>query len=150
MKDEHTINSLVRRRATIVGFIEHEDERLRQLLIDLDHVDATIRMYVPDIDLEVVKVRRVPPPYQAGRGEVSAIALRMFRVAGSPLTSNDIVEEIIKHRELDRSDLSLRRLLISRIGATLHGWNRQGLIKEVSSRGLIGTERRFKAWTLVK
>jgi hypothetical protein len=85
MQNEHTINALSRKRGDIVGQIEHLQDSLRALTIDLDHIDAALRIIMPDIDLAPVKVRPVPPVHRAFAGEISQIALTMLRKAGSPL-----------------------------------------------------------------
>ncbi len=51
MTDEHVIAGLTRKRADLAGRIEHTQTALRQLIIDLDNLDATLRLFVPDIDL---------------------------------------------------------------------------------------------------
>jgi hypothetical protein len=53
---------------------EHHQAKARQLLIDLDSVDATIRMFAPDIDLTEVKPKPMPPRHAAYKGEVARIA----------------------------------------------------------------------------
>ncbi len=46
--------------------LDAAQSRVRQLILDIDAVDATIRLFQPDIDLDVVKVR---PDAPAARGE---------------------------------------------------------------------------------
>ena len=42
MADPHVLTDLVAKRAEIAGQIEHTQLKLRQLVIDLDHIDASI------------------------------------------------------------------------------------------------------------
>ncbi len=148
MENEHTLNTLSRKRGEIVGQIEHFQDSLRSLTIDLDHIDAALRIIKPDIDLEPIKVRPVPPVHRAFAGEISQIALKMLREAGSPLTSADIAERVMKTRGLDVRDARLRLTMIKRIGAALNNWKRQGLIREAGERKQKSGEGSFKAWVM--
>ena len=43
MADPHVLTGLMAKRAEIAGRIEHLQDQLRQLVIDLDHIDAAFR-----------------------------------------------------------------------------------------------------------
>lgn len=148
MQNEHTLNTLSRKRGEIVGQIEHLQDTLRALTIDLDHVDATLRIIKPDIDLAPIKVRPVPPVHRAFAGEISQIALSMLREAGSPLTSAQIVEQVMTQRGLDLRDARLRLTMIKRVGAALNKWKRDGIVREAGERTQKSGEGSFKAWVL--
>ena len=75
MENEHALSALLRKRAELAGQFEHHQAKARQLLIDLDSVDATIRMFDPDIDLTEVKPKPMPPRHAAYKGEVARIVL---------------------------------------------------------------------------
>ena len=47
MADPHVLSGLVAKRAEIAGRIEHMQDQLRQLVIDLDHIDASIHIFDP-------------------------------------------------------------------------------------------------------
>lgn len=148
MENEHTLNALSRKRGEIVGQITHLQDSLRALTVDLDHIDAALRIIKPDIDLEPIKVRPVPPVHRAFAGEISQIALAMLREAGSPLTSADIAERVMKERGLDLRDARLRLTMVKRIGAALNKWKREGVIREAGERKQKSGEGSFKAWVL--
>ena len=71
MENEHTISGLIRKRAEIAGQLEAAQTQVRQLIINLDSLDATIRLFAPDIDLEEIRPKPVPPRHTAFHGEVS-------------------------------------------------------------------------------
>lgn len=81
MADPHVLTGLISKRAEIAGQIEHTQDKLRQLVIDLDHVDAAIHIFDPSIELEEIKSRPVPPRHQAFKGEVTRIVLATLRNA---------------------------------------------------------------------
>ena len=81
MENEHALNALLRKRAELAGQFEHHQAVLPlQLLIDIDSLDATIRLFAPDIDLADVKPKPLPPRHGSlqGRG-LTHRARRRFR-----------------------------------------------------------------------
>ena len=115
----HTINALVRKRSEIAGRIEHLQNELRQAVIDLDNVDHTIHLFDPNIELEEIKSRPVPPRHQAFKGEVTRIVLATLRNAKRPLTTAEIAQRVMAERGLDTGNARLVRLMGKRTGACL-------------------------------
>ena len=70
MEHEHVVSGLIRKRAEIAGALEDAQGRVRQLIIDIDNVDATIRLFAPDIDLEEIRPKPLPPRHAAFKGEI--------------------------------------------------------------------------------
>lgn len=64
-ENQNLLAGSIRKRAEIAGMIEHTQAQLRQLVIDLDSVDATIRIFDPNVDLAEVKPKPMPPRNQA-------------------------------------------------------------------------------------
>ena len=87
MSEPHVVTALVKKRAEIAGQIEHVQTVLRQLVIDLDNLDATLRLFAPDIDLEEIHPKPLPPRNQAFRGEVIRLLLAALRQSDRPLTT---------------------------------------------------------------
>jgi hypothetical protein len=69
MAEPHVLTGLIAKRSEIAGQIEHTQDKLRQLVIDLDHIDAAIHIFDPTIELVEIKARPVPPKHQAFKGE---------------------------------------------------------------------------------
>ena len=129
MADEHVIAGLTRKRADLAGRIEHTQTALRQLIIDLDNLDSTLRLFVPDIDLEDIRPKPFPPRNAAFRGEVSRIVFAALRQAVGPLTSHDIAQHVMAERGLNTSDKRLVRLVGKRVGACLRHQREKGLVR---------------------
>jgi hypothetical protein len=70
MTNSHVVPGLIAKRAEMSGEIEALQMRVRQMLIDLDALDSTIRVLQPDIDLEEVRPKQLPPRHAGYRGEV--------------------------------------------------------------------------------
>jgi hypothetical protein len=70
MENEHIIGGLLRKRAGIAGEIAVAHDQLRALQSDLAHVEATLRMFQPDIDFSGARVSRKPGQNAAAYGEL--------------------------------------------------------------------------------
>jgi hypothetical protein len=65
----YVVTGLIDKRREIAGRIEDLQPRMRQAVADLDHIEAAIRIIKPDLDLEAIMPRAVPPPHAAFKGE---------------------------------------------------------------------------------
>jgi hypothetical protein len=128
-ENENLIGGLIRKRAEIAGRIEATQMQLRQLVIDIDNVDATIRLFQPDIDLEEIRPKPLPPRHTAFKGEVQRIVLGMLRDTGMALTTKDITLRVMSERNLNLNDKKLVRIVSKRVGACLKHHRNKGLVK---------------------
>jgi hypothetical protein len=64
----HVLSGLIDKRAELAGKIEFTQTELRNLVIALDNLDATIRLFDPEIDLDDIKPKPLPARNQAFRG----------------------------------------------------------------------------------
>ncbi len=133
MENDHTINALKRKRAELAGLMEHHQAMVRQLMIDLDHVDATLRMFVPDIELEDIKPKPLPPRHAAYKGEVARIVLAMLREAKQPLTTEELALRVMSERQMNTADMALVKTVSKRVGSCLRHHRGKGAV--LSRRG---------------
>lgn len=138
----NTVSGLVRKRAEIAGQIEVAQIALRRLIADLDHVDATIRIFAPEIATETIKSRPNPPQHQALRGEVKRTILDALREAQHPLTSADIALHVMAARCLPASDPNLKLIFVRRVCQALNLMRHKGVVRSVEQPG------RFLGWEL--
>jgi hypothetical protein len=135
MERPNTVAGLVAKRAEIAGKIENLQDQLRELVIALDHVDATIHIFDPSIELEDIRARPVPPAHHAFRGEVTRIVLTTLRDAPRPLTTAEIAQEVMMARGLDVGNKRLAKAFLKRVGACLRHWQVRGTISAAGERG---------------
>src|SRR5262245_26068328 len=108
MSEPHVVSALVRRRAELAGDIELAHERLRQMVLDLETLDATLVMFDPSYQVESIKPKAFRPPKDwSNRGQMTRIILSVLRQATEPLTSRDIAVQLLIERALDRDDQRL-------------------------------------------
>ena len=102
---DYVLTGLVKCRAEVTGEIERTHDRLRQLIHDLEHLDAMILQFDPTHQVEAIKAKAFRPPKDwANRGEMTRIVLSILRQAAEPLTTRDIALELLVERALDRND----------------------------------------------
>jgi hypothetical protein len=124
------LHALVRKRAEIAGQIGHYQTILRGLNVQLDNVDATIRIFNPAVDIGAIRAKPLGPRYAAARGETSRIVFNMLREAnGDPITSRDIVLRLMDERGLDSGDKKLKALFATRVRACLSMHTKAGLVR---------------------
>ena len=65
----NTLAGLVAKRTEIAGQISDVRETLRKLIVNLDHIDAAIRLFDPDYDVASIRDKPVRPAQIARRGD---------------------------------------------------------------------------------
>ena len=137
----NTIAGLLEKRAQLAGMIKFHRAELRKVICDLDHIDATIRMF--DANADISRVARYPTKHRATKGQASVFVLRMLKAADRPLTSLEIVHAQIKARGL-KADEETVVLMRKRVGATLTAQQSLGYVRSIPMEG------RYKGWELVR
>jgi hypothetical protein len=118
------VAGLIAKRAEIAAGVEGLQRQVKKAVSDLDRVEATIRLFQPDIDLTTLPARPVPPIHGAVKGEVTQIIFEALRAAKRPIRTTDLTEALMKRRGLSVDDLRLRRTMLQRVGAMLNHWKR--------------------------
>jgi hypothetical protein len=135
-ENQHTISALIRKRAEIAGKIESLQGQLKKAVLDLDNVEATLRLFAPTIDMVAIGARRVPTAHHAFRGEVSRIVLETLRTAVAPLMTGALAERVMAERGLDVADIALKRVMVNRVSACLRHWEKKrGAVRSMPGPG---------------
>jgi hypothetical protein len=138
----NVLHALIRKRAQIAGRIEQLQFDMRVAVADLDSIDAAIHVFDPNIELQEIRSKPVPPRHQAFKGEISRIVFSTLRTTRIRLGTADIAARVIAERGLDTADPRLRKLISNRVGACLRLWEKKGLL-----RGSRGTDK-LKNWEI--
>ena len=136
MAETHVKSALVKRRADLSGDIERTHGELRQMVLDLENLDATIVMFDPSYQVESIKPKAFRPPKDwSNRGEMTRVVLSILRMASEPLTTRDVALELLVTRALDKSDKRLLRLMSKRVGVALRTQRDKGSVKSEQGPG---------------
>ena len=143
----HALSGLIGKRAEIAGEITHTRATLRQLLIDLEHVDAAIRIFNPGFDIEGIKPKAPAPVYSVSfRGEFVRVILDMMRNAKGPVTTREVAFHVMRERGLNTADDALVALFNRRTRALLYHYRDRGVVRAV--QGNEEGRRRFNWWEI--
>ena len=132
MEDEGyylTLHGLLRKRGELSSELEALRANLGVKLAALDHIDAVIRVFKPEIDLEDFPERPAPPPNAAFRGEVQRFLLHTLRITGRPMRTAQLGEAVMLSRNLNVQDRVLAKLVRTRTSHSLGRLRRQGFIE---------------------
>jgi hypothetical protein len=145
MTDTHVVSALKERRIKLATEIEGLQGQLRARVIDLDHVEATLKQFDPDVNLGELGPRKVPQVLADIHGDTGRVILDTLRTATAPLSTAKVCEAVMKARGLDTDDKGLCRLMMKRTVANLKHWSKKrGLV-----RALQGPGQQFM-WELVR
>ena len=85
----------------MAGEIERTQERLAELVNDLEALDEVILQFDPKYELATSKARAFRPPEDGSkRGEMSRVLMGVIRLAAEPLSTRDITTALMKQRAL--------------------------------------------------
>lgn len=134
MGTQHAITALRDKRGELTGQIDALQDQLRQAMIDLDHIDCTLRMFDPEIELDEIRPKPLPPRHHAFKGQVTRSILAMLRAEGA-MDARAITIRLMAERELNPNDKALQKAMHKRIGAALRNLRERTLVQSEQGRG---------------
>jgi hypothetical protein len=141
MERPNTISGLQAKRTELVTLRKQLVSEAKKVLCDIDHIDACIRLFDPDADIERIRLNRYATKHRAPKGHMKRFVLGQFREASEPLSSRDITEAWIKDRGLAPDEATFV-ILRKRVGASIVNTKNDGVIVEAGSDG------EYKLWKL--
>lgn len=133
---EQTRFGLVRKRATLASEIETLQAQAAQKVADLHALETVIRIFDPNVDMEELPIRRIPPAYAAFRGEMARFFLITLREHAGGLTTHDLALAIMRSRQISTADPEAVKLMQRRTGHSLHRLRDNGyVISEKANAG---------------
>lgn len=134
MSESHVVTGLVAKRAELTGQIEHFQAQIRQLSMDVDHVDATLLLFNPDYDLLSIKpkgIRSMNPWFL--KGEITRLTLEALRTASAPLSTCDITDALIALKGIAIAGTKERDRLTKSLLGALQMMRKRGVV-EITGR----------------
>ncbi len=133
---EQTVHGLIRKRASIVAEIEALQAEAAQKVADLHALEAVIRVFKPDTEMDDLPIRRIPPAYAAFRGEMARFFLATLREHAGGLTTHDLALAVMRSRQINTADPEAVKLMQRRTGHSLHRLRNHGyVISEKANAG---------------
>lgn len=132
----NTLSGLVAKRAELVRYRDQLEADIRAVTVDIDHLEAAIRIFDPEDTPEARK--RYAALHRAPKGQSTRFILRALREASGPLTSRALADMWCADRGLT-AKASTVSMLRKRLGATLLALRHKGLVRQDGHvEGLIG------------
>jgi len=91
MAESHVVSGLVEKRSEIAGLIEHHSKEMGRLASQMAHLDATLKLFAPELDLRTLRAKqhRTRNSYfRPGHGQ--RLLLDVLREAGEALPAHRI------------------------------------------------------------
>ena len=133
---DYALDALKRKRAEMTGEIALCHARLQKLSEDLEHLDATLRLFAPDFVAESILPKVfVPPKSWSKRGEMSRAVLSILRVAKGPLSTREVASMVVAQRGLD-NDPGILGIMCRRVGHVLRDKRERGAVRSIEETGL--------------
>lgn len=141
----NTVAGLVAKHAELNALRDKYKAEIKKITVDIDHLDAAIRLFDPNADTYAIK--EYVTKHRAQKGSVKRFVLNSFREADAPLTSRQITEMWAADRGLVADEATLT-ILRKRIGACIKTCVNQGLIEDQGWTKDHDQSGPYKLWVL--
>lgn len=142
----NTVSGLVAKHKELCDLREKYRAEIKKLTVDIDHLDACIRLFDPSADTYAIK--EYVTKHRAEKGSVKRFVLNALREAEKPLTSRDICELWAADRQLAADDATLI-ILRKRIGACIKACVNQGLVESAGLSTHHDANGPYKLWKII-
>ena len=105
MSEPHVIGALRNKRAELAGMLRRLEQQLGQQRASLAHVDATMRLFDPDIRPKDIRPKQ-PRERNAWfrQGECLRLIYDELREATQPVTTRELAERIMRVKAIPAAD----------------------------------------------
>ena len=136
MGEPHVISALSNKRAELAGIVSQLERQLGQQQANLAHLDATMRLFDPDI-----RPNKIRPKQQRTRrawfrpGECLRRIYDELRDAVQPMTTRELAERIMRAKAMPMADDRQRELVQKTILGSLN--RAKETIARVEAEGVV-------------
>lgn len=141
----NTVAGLVAKHKELRDLRDRYSAEIKKLTVDIDHLDACIRLFDPAADTDAIK--QYVTKHRAQKGSVKRFVLNTLREASRPMTSREITELWVRDRGLNADEATVTTIR-KRIGACIKTCVVQEIVEctgETTDHGEFGP---YKLWQL--
>jgi len=137
MAEAHVIGALRNMRAELAGIVLSLEQQLVQRRASLTHLDATMRLFDPELRPEEIRPRQQRTCNAWFRpGECLRLVYDVLRDAAEPVRTPDLVARIIAMKSISASDARQRALIQKTILASVS--RAKATIERIEIAGVTG------------
>ena len=113
MVELHVMHALRNKRAELAGTLIQLEQQLVRQRADLTHLDATMRLFDPDIQPNEIPSKQQRRPHSAWfrHGECLRLIYDELRDAPQPMTTRRLTERIVRVKAIPADDDRSRELM---------------------------------------
>jgi len=112
MAQAKVIGALSNKRAELAGIVRQLEQQLTQQRTNLSHLDATMRLFAPDIQPQQIRPRQPRARSVWFRpGECLRLVYDELRDAAQPITTRELAERIMRVKAMPPTDDRHRELV---------------------------------------
>jgi hypothetical protein len=121
MAELHVISALRNKRAELAGMLRQLEQQLVRQRASLAHLDATMRLFDPDIRPKDIRPKQ-PRAHNAWcrPGECLRLIYDQLREATEPVTTRELAERIMRLKAMPTTDDRRRELVQKTLLASLN------------------------------
>ncbi len=95
MAESHVVSGLVAKRSEVSGLISHYQHEIARLQDDMQHLDATIKLFDPEYYLRTIRAKQVRQHSRLfANGECHRLMLEALREMGGQGSTGEIAQRI--------------------------------------------------------
>jgi hypothetical protein len=136
MVELHVVSALRNKRAELAGTVRQLEQQLAQQVANLAHLDATMRLFDPDI-----RPQEIRPKQQRARsawfrqGECLRLIYDQLRDAPRPVATRELAERIMRTKAIPAGDDHRRELIQKTVLGSLN--RAKETIARVETAGIV-------------
>jgi hypothetical protein len=120
MAELHVLTALYDKYANVMGRLRHCESDSNKHRADLEHIEATIKLFKPDWTGDGIKPRKAHRASRwPGRGAGMKAALSILRTATEPLTTRHVVLMVLDRLDMSEPDYDDLKLICSSFNSAL-------------------------------
>jgi hypothetical protein len=131
------MSALVSKRGELHGQIDYHQNEIKKIKIDMESMDRAIKVFDPDYDLRKIKSRKTNGKnnfFEPREG--NTLLLDVFRETARPISTGDLLDEVILRKGFDREVIDVKALRAS-LFVILKRLQTSGVVKELERDGLV-------------
>ena len=136
MAETHVMSALVSKRGELAGQIDYHQNEIKQIKSSMATMDAAIKVFDPDYDLSKIKKRKTNSKnhfFEPREG--NTLLMDIFRETARPISTGDLLDEVISRKGFDREVIDVKALRAS-LFVILKRLQQSNVIREIERNGL--------------